>query len=91
MKKISVIVPMYYEEEVTKECYLRLRNVLEKIENYDYEIIFIDNDSKDKTRELIEKQCNSNKKVKAIFNARNYNGTLNIENILIDILKNRSH
>lgn len=41
MKKVSVIVPMYYEEEVAEECYKRLKRVLERINNYNYEIIFI--------------------------------------------------
>ena len=33
MKKISVIIPMYYEEEVVNECYNRMKGVLSKIEN----------------------------------------------------------
>lgn len=41
MKKLSVVVPMYYEEEVAKECYNRLKGIVEKIDNYEYEIIFI--------------------------------------------------
>lgn len=72
MKKISVVVPCYNEEENVENICIAITNELEKLTNYDYELIFIDNDSKDKTRELIEKQCNSNKKVKAIFNARNF-------------------
>ena len=72
MKKISVVVPCYNEEENVENICIAITNELEKLTNYDYELIFIDNDSKDKTREHIEKQCNSNKKVKAIFNARNF-------------------
>ncbi len=72
MKKISVVVPCYNEEENVENICIAITNELEKLTNYDYELIFIDNDSKDKTRKLIEKQCNSNKKVKAIFNARNF-------------------
>lgn len=72
MKKISVVVPCYNEEENVENICIAITNELEKLSNYDYELIFIDNDSKDKTREIIEKQCNSNKKVKAIFNARNF-------------------
>ena len=34
MKKISVVIPMYYEEQVANECYKRVKNVLENIENY---------------------------------------------------------
>ena len=72
MKKISVVVPCYNEEENVENICIAITKELEKLSNYDYELIFIDNDSKDKTREIIEKQCNSNKKVKAIFNARNF-------------------
>ena len=35
MKKISVIVPMYYEEKIVSECYNRLSSVLKNIENYE--------------------------------------------------------
>ena len=35
MKKISVVIPMYYEEEVAQECYNRMIGVLNKIENYE--------------------------------------------------------
>lgn len=72
MKKISVIVPMYYEEEVAKECYLRLKNVLEKIENYNYEIIFINDGSKDKTLEILKDIARENKNVKIISFSRNF-------------------
>ena len=72
MKKISVVVPMYYEEEVAKECYTRLKNVLEKIENYNYEIIFINDGSKDKTIEIIKEIAEENKNVKIISFSRNF-------------------
>ena len=72
MKKISVVVPMYYEEEVAKECYTRLKNVLEKIENYNYEIIFINDGSKDKTLEILKEVAKENKNVKIISFSRNF-------------------
>ena len=72
MKKISVIVPMYYEEEVAKECYTRLKNVLEKIENYNYEIIFVNDGSKDKTLEILKEIAKENKNVKIISFSRNF-------------------
>ncbi|MCQ2609959.1 MAG: glycosyltransferase family 2 protein, partial [Lachnospiraceae bacterium] len=43
-----------------------------KLSKYDYEIIFIENDSKDKTRDIIRSICKKDKKVKAIFNAKNF-------------------
>ncbi|MBQ8540663.1 MAG: glycosyltransferase [Clostridia bacterium] len=73
MKKISVVIPTYNEEENVKpmaEAVTALFDV--QLEKYDYEIIFIDNCSKDKTRELLGEICKENKKVKAIFNAKNF-------------------
>ena len=73
MKKISIMVPTYNEEENVELMYEALKNVFEKeLKNYQYEILFIDNKSKDKTRELIRKICKQDKNVKAIFNAQNF-------------------
>ena len=72
MKKISVVVPCYNEEKNVEKICMRITEELEKLSNYDYELIFIDNDSKDKTREIIEENCKNNPKVKAIFNTRNF-------------------
>lgn len=72
MKKISVVVPMYYEEEVAKECYNRLKGILEKIENYEYEIIFINDGSKDKTLPILIEIAEKDKNVKVISFSRNF-------------------
>ena len=73
MKKISVMVPMYYEEEVAEECYKRLKKVLEGLaENYEYEIIFINDGSKDKTLNILENIAKENKSVKIISFSRNF-------------------
>ncbi|MGN1297045.1 MAG: glycosyltransferase family 2 protein [Clostridia bacterium] len=71
-KKISLVVPMYYEEKVVDECYNRLTEVLTKLENYAYEIIFINDGSKDKTLELLEEIASKDKKVKILSFARNF-------------------
>ena len=72
MKKISIVIPMYYEEEVAEECYNRVVNVCRKIENYEYEIIFVNDGSKDKTLEILENIANNDKNVKVISFARNF-------------------
>lgn len=72
MKKVSVIVPMYYEEEVAEECYKRLKRVLERINNYNYEIIFINDGSKDKTLSILLDIANEDKNVKIISFSRNF-------------------
>ena len=72
MKKISVVVPMYYEEQVAKECYDRLVQTLKKIENYEYEIVFVNDGSKDKTLEILEEIAKKDKNVKVISFSRNF-------------------
>lgn len=72
MKKISVVIPMYYEEEVAEECYKMVQKVLTSISNYDYEIIFINDGSKDKTLEILEAIAEKDKKVKIISFSRNF-------------------
>ena len=73
MKKISILIPTYNEEgnviPLSQELVKLLENQLDK---YDYEIIFIDNYSKDNTRALLIELCKKNKKIKAIFNAKNF-------------------
>lgn len=72
MKKISIIVPMYYEEKVVKECYKRLSEILQRLVNYDYEIIFINDGSKDRTLELLEEIAELDQKIKIISFTRNF-------------------
>lgn len=72
MKKISVVVPMYYEEEVVNECYTRLNNVFKELKKYDYEFIFVNDGSRDRTLELLEKIAMDDKKVKIISFSRNF-------------------
>ena len=72
MKKISLVVPMYYEEKVVNECYNQMIGVLRKIQNYDYEIIFINDGSKDKTLELLEEIAKNDTKVKILSFTRNF-------------------
>lgn len=72
MKKISVLVPCYNEQENVELLSRAIEEEFAKLENYDYEIVFIDNASTDNTREIIEKMCSENEKIKAIFNAKNF-------------------
>lgn len=72
MKKISVLIPCYNEEENVVQISEAVIEQLNKLENYDYEILFIDNCSNDKTQELITKLCENNHKIKAIFNCKNF-------------------
>lgn len=72
-KLISVVIPTYNEEENVKPIADAVSGIFESsLPGYDYEIVFIDNDSKDKTRELLREICDKNKNVTAIFNAKNF-------------------
>ncbi len=72
MKKISVVIPMYYEEEVAQECYNRTKKVLTNLENFEHEIIFVNDGSKDKTLEILEKIAKEDKCAKIISFSRNF-------------------
>ncbi len=73
MKKISVMIPCFNEEDNVVDIGNAIeKEILDKLPEYDYEICYVDNASTDKTRELIEQQCSSNKKFKAIFNVTNF-------------------
>lgn len=73
MKTVSVVIPTYNEEDNIVNICNRVRELfLDALQSYDYEIIFIDNHSTDRSREIIEKLCRADKGVKAIFNARNF-------------------
>lgn len=72
MKKISVIVPMYYEEEIVDICYKEIKKVLKKIKKYEHEIIFINDGSLDKTLDLLTNISEKDNKVKIISFSRNF-------------------
>lgn len=72
MKKLSIVIPMYCEEEVANECYNRLTKVCKSIENYEYELIFVDDGSADKTLSILEELATNDKNVKVVSFSRNF-------------------
>lgn len=73
MKKISVMVPCYNEEENVVPMHKALCNIFtSELPEYDYEILFIDNKSTDRTRELLREICAEDPHAKAIFNMKNF-------------------
>ena len=73
MKTISIMVPTYNEEENVVLLHEAIvKEFQDNLPNYHYEILFIDNKSKDNTRELIREICKKDKNVKAIFNCQNF-------------------
>lgn len=73
MKKISVVLPTYNEEDNVIPLCNEIVNIFKnELNYYSYEIIFVDNNSIDSTREKIIYLCEENKNIKAIFNAKNF-------------------
>lgn len=69
---ISVIVPCYNEEEVVDETYNRIKSVLESNNYKNYELLFIDDGSKDKTLEILKNISQNDKNTKIISFSRNF-------------------
>ena len=73
MKKLSILIPCYNEEDNVGPISEAVIEILERdLPQYDYELVFIDNDSTDNTRPLLRELCAKNPKIKAIFNAKNF-------------------
>ena len=71
-KKVTLVIPMYYEEKVADECYKRVKENLVKLENYEHEIIFVNDGSKDKTLEILEEIAKEDTQLKVISFSRNF-------------------
>lgn len=73
MKKVSILIPCYNEEDNVVPMSQAIVNLFtNELPQYDYELLFIDNDSSDNTRPLLRQICAANPKIKAIFNAKNF-------------------
>lgn len=71
MKKISIIVPCYNEEQAIPFFYDEITKIVEEMKN-NFEFIFINDGSKDKTIEVIKQYSKKDKRVKYIHFSRNF-------------------
>ena len=72
MKKISVVVPCYNEEEALPIFYEEITKVAKEIENSEFEFLFINDGSKDKTLEELKKLSKQDERVRYISFSRNF-------------------
>jgi len=71
--KVSIVIPCYNEEGNVALICNAIKDILFKeLPEYDYEILLIDNKSKDNTRDKIRLLCAKDKRIKAIFNVKNF-------------------
>ena len=79
MKTISIIVPCYNEEKSIGILYEKILHMFHsELSNYEFELIFVDDYSKDNTRNIIRQLCEKDKRVKAVFNIANFGFSRNI-------------
>ena len=71
-KLITILVPAYNEEDVLHMLYDRLLNLMNSVTNYDFEILFINDGSKDNTLNIIKELRSVDKRVCYLNLSRNY-------------------
>ena len=54
MKKITIIIPAYNEEESLPMLYERLNKLMNEVTNYEFEVLFVNDGSRDRTLEIIK-------------------------------------
>lgn len=72
MKKVSIIIPAYNEEESLPFLYQKLNEIMAQMNNYDFEILIINDGSKDKTLELIKEFRSKDERYGYIDLSRNF-------------------
>ena len=72
MKKITIIIPAYNEEESLEKLYDRLSKVVNGITNYEFEMLFINDGSKDRTKEILKELREKDNRVSYVNFSRNF-------------------
>ena len=72
MKKITIIIPAYNEEESLTFLYERLDKLMGDMKNYDFEILFVNDGSKDKTISIIKELREKDKRISYVDFSRNF-------------------
>ena len=69
---LSVVIPCYNEEEVVRETHRRTVAVLERIGDLSFELIYVDDGSRDGTAEILREIQNTDGRVRAVLLSRNF-------------------
>ena len=72
MKKVTIIVPSYNEEEALPYLYERLNTMMNNLNQYEFEVLFVNDGSKDKTLELIKEMRNKDNRISYVNLSRNF-------------------
>ena len=71
-KLISIVIPAYNEEDCVNELARQLTKVMDKLKKYKFEVLIVENGSKDKTWLLLQKIAATDKRFKPIRLSRNF-------------------
>lgn len=83
MKKISICVPVYNEEDNIVDMYKALCETMDSIGKYEYEILFADNASTDNSQNILRDLASQDKSVKVTINNKNFGpGRSGMNNIM---------
>lgn len=72
MKKISIIIPAYNEEESLPMLYERLNKLMNEVKNYEFEVLFVNDGSKDNTIQIIKELRNKDGRISYVDFSRNF-------------------
>ena len=72
MEKISVVVPCYNEEKSLPFFYDEMKKEMKKMSNSEFELIFVNDGSKDKTIDVIKEFARNDKRVRFLSFSRNF-------------------
>ena len=72
MKKITIIIPAYNEEESLPPLYERLEKLMHSMEHYEFEILFVNDGSKDNTINLIKEYREKDNRISYVDFSRNF-------------------
>ncbi len=71
-KLISIVTPCYNEEENVEDLHIQITQIMSELSGYEFEHIYIDNASTDRTVPILRRLAAADKRVKVIINARNF-------------------
>ncbi|NCO10964.1 glycosyltransferase family 2 protein [Candidatus Saccharibacteria bacterium] len=72
MKTVSILIPAYNEEESLTHLFTRLANLANKLKDYEFEFLFVNDGSKDKTLDIIQDYAEKDSRVAYINLSRNF-------------------
>ena len=87
-KRISIVTPCFNEEDNVRPCYDAVRRLFDgddaPLAGYDFEYLFCDNASQDRTVAILEEIAAADRRVKVIVNSRNFGASLNLFNGIVN-------